>query len=248
MGLGYGEPWEVFDTSGEGYATSYMFARGGFELLAGAGLGAAASAPGKLGKAALAWDAAGNANSVRRGGYGVWQDGELNFQDGAQIVGGGFGLAGNFGGLAKASGASGRIGSIVGNALPGTLTPLQRQAIIARVEALLAAKNVKVEIKWGALIKNQFNKDSKIIHLMGSATESSARGAFLEELQHLIDDVNRLTPDPIPKEGTLENAIFHEEVFERMTQNADLFEITEAECDALIEWISLVRFKLGGLK
>ncbi len=72
--------------------------RVGFELLASPGLGKAAQAPGKLVKAALTWDVAGNANSVRRGGYGWWQDGELNFQDGVKIVGGGFGLAGNFAG------------------------------------------------------------------------------------------------------------------------------------------------------
>lgn len=96
--LGYGEPWEAFDTSGEGYATSYAFARVGFELLAGAGLGAAAGAPGKLGKLAVAWDVAGNGTSVGRGIGGVVKDGELNFADGVQIVGGGFGLAGNFGG------------------------------------------------------------------------------------------------------------------------------------------------------
>lgn|GEM_PF-2142918 len=105
--LGYGEPLEVFDTSGEGYATSYALARVGFELLAGAGLGSAAGAPGKLGKAALIWDVAGNGSSVGRGNNGVVKDGQLNFEDGVQIFGGGFGFVGNFGGaLSKAGGAA----------------------------------------------------------------------------------------------------------------------------------------------
>ena len=245
--LGQGEPWEVFDTSGEGYATSYMFARAGFELLAGAGLGAAAQAPGKLGKAAFALDAAGNANTVGRGGYGWWKDGELNFADGVQIVGGAFGFAGNFGGaFSKKGRATGRIGSIVEHALPGALTPIEKPTIIAKVEALLAAKNVKVEIVWN-LTENGFDKDSKIIYLIGSESASSARGAFLEELQHLIDDVNRLTPDPIPKKKTLENALFHRDVFERMTENADLFGMSEAECNSLIEWITVEIWEVKGI-
>ena len=92
--LGFGEPWNVFDTTGEGYATSYMFARGGFELLAGLGLGAAASAPGKLGKIAFTVDMAGNSTAVARGGYGVYRDGELNFSNGAELIGGAVGIGG----------------------------------------------------------------------------------------------------------------------------------------------------------
>ena len=99
--FGFGNSWEVFDTSGEGYATSYMFARGGFELLAGLGIGKLATAPGTLGKAAFAVDVSGNVASVARGGYGVYKDGELNFADGAQLLGGGAGLVGNFAGALK---------------------------------------------------------------------------------------------------------------------------------------------------
>jgi hypothetical protein len=92
--FGFGKPWEVFDTSGEGYATSYAFARVGFEMLAGLGLGAVASAPGKLGKIAFAADMAGNGTAVVRGGYGVARDGELNFSNGADLVGGALGIGG----------------------------------------------------------------------------------------------------------------------------------------------------------
>jgi hypothetical protein len=92
--LGFGEPWNAFDTSGEGYARAYLITRVTFEVGLGFGLGAAASAPGKLGKIAFAVDMAGNATAVARGGYGVARDGELNFSNGADLVGGALGIGG----------------------------------------------------------------------------------------------------------------------------------------------------------
>jgi hypothetical protein len=94
--LGFGEPWNAFDTSGEGYARAYGITRVTFEVALGFGLGAAASAPGKLGKIAFAVDMAGNGTAVVRGGYGVCQDGKLTFSNGAELFGGLAGLGSGF--------------------------------------------------------------------------------------------------------------------------------------------------------
>lgn len=104
--LGFGGQWNAFDTSGEGYQRSYIIMRVTSELALGFGVGAAASAPGKLGKAAFAIDMAGNGMAAIRGGYGVAKDGKLDFEDGAELAGGLFGIGGGILGKLSRSGKS----------------------------------------------------------------------------------------------------------------------------------------------
>lgn len=104
--LGFGGQWNAFDTSGEGYQRSYIIMRVTSELALGFGVGAAASAPGKLGKAAFAIDMAGNGMAAIRGGYGVAKDGKLDFEDGAELAGGLFGIGGGILGKLGRSGKS----------------------------------------------------------------------------------------------------------------------------------------------
>ena len=92
-----------------GYAASRFLTGAGAELLVGLGTGGLASGASKAGwagrtaKTALALDTASNALSVGRGTVDAYNNG-LGFGNSLQIVGGAFGLAGNYAAGSKALG------------------------------------------------------------------------------------------------------------------------------------------------
>ena len=144
-------------------------------------------------------------------------------------------------------GASGSIigaagsSSLVRQAIGGTITRGSRAKLLAEVEKLIGRK---VEVKYGAGF-NGFSPKSKKIYLEGLDDDLVPRGTFFEEVQHLIDDKNGLNPSSIPKNGTLDDAIFHGPVFERMINNP-LFDISDMEGLSLMAIIAQVIKNLGG--
>ncbi len=86
---------------------------------------------------------------------------------------------------------------------------------------------------------------SEASSLTGSKFGKHNRGTFFEEVQHAIDDVLGHTPDPIPKTRTLENALFHQEVFRRLAENT-IFNLIPSEKRALAAAIYNAVIKLGG--
>ena len=136
-------------------------------------------------------------------------------------------------------GALGR--SVVNTAIGGTLNRTARASLIAKVEKAIGRK---IEVVYGAT-KNGFKPSNGKIYLRWADDDLIPRGTFFEELQHLIDDANGLTPAVIPTAGSLDDAIFHREVFRRMIDNP-LFDISDLEGLNLSAEIRDMIRKLGG--
>ena len=97
----------------------------------------------------------------------------------------------------------------------GTISRAARSKLIAKIEAQLGRS---VEVVYGAG-RTAFAPKTGKIFLRGVDDDLIPRGTFFEEIQHLIDDAAGLNPRSIPASGSLEDAIFHREVFERMIDN-----------------------------
>ena len=104
--LGFVDNVQMFTVTSEdmanGYNLSYGIMRTYSEVAAGFALGGASKAAGTAGKAAFAWDMAGNAMNVGRGTVDAYSNG-LGWQNGIQMVGGAAGLTGNLTGALRAT-------------------------------------------------------------------------------------------------------------------------------------------------
>jgi hypothetical protein len=142
-------------------------------------------------------------------------------------------------GIDEASGVANRV-------LKGELGLLRRWKITRNIRKTYGL-SLKGKIKYNA-VENFFDPHTKMIHLTGSRFGKHKRGVFFEELQHAIDDFQGLTPNPIPKPHTLENYLFHEQVFKRMIDNP-VFDISKREGNDLLAETHIVIFnKTQGLK
>ncbi len=135
----------------------------------------------------------------------------------------------------------GEIDGMASRSIPGELDVAARSDLIDDVGAQVG-RNIDVNYSQ---TRNGFDVNSKELHLKAAADGPTNRGVLYEELQHLIDDAAGINPAVIPKVGTLENALFHREVFERMANNP-LFDITAAEADDLAANITVEIMLLGG--
>ena len=93
--------------------------------------------------------------------------------------------------------------------------------------------------------KDRFVRGSNTIELTGSRFGKHSRGTFFEELQHAIDDAVGVNPSRFPKPGTLENAQFHLEVFERLIANP-IYKLNPIEKLNLIRKTKELIASLGG--
>ncbi|MFN0035514.1 MAG: hypothetical protein ACKVUS_10620 [Saprospiraceae bacterium] len=113
--------------------------------------------------------------------------------------------------------------------IPGALTHDQQIDLINNIEKQLG---IKIEVTYNSR-HNYFDMDTKKLHLAIAEGENIGRGTFFEELQHAIDDVNNRNPATAYPADSIENAIFHRQVFDRMVKNP-LFDITETEAEDLL--------------
>jgi RHS repeat-associated protein len=148
--LGFGGPVQLTDVDDFDREYGYDAIAGVTQVVGEIGIGfatgglAAAAKGGRAvnlaSRAAFGFDAAGNAAGVGRGVHNVVQTGEVNWQNGIQIVGGLAGLGGNYGAVVRNADALSNGGSKFAN-----LTSAERQALITQKVQEQALRRIEAQ-------------------------------------------------------------------------------------------------------